>query len=1091
MISTTHDRKPSILTGMRYSPRLEQTCSRLLAVLLVVWLLLAGTGMTLAQGTLTDSLILRNATNGRLTFAPNTATTPAGSWRLTWPQSAGSTGSILYGTLTGSDVALSWLAPGINGQVLTLSGGVPTWASAPNWLTTGNAGLNTGSLGSPGPNYLGTNDAQDLPFVVNSIERMRIRNGSFIDWRNIVTAAGGHTGTVLTLDYRTATGGPYTQSGTTRGHWVSPVLGGAGLGTASSGTIVSFFSQYDIQAAGDNTGSLIGFQSRYNVNASSGGVSGEAIAFNATLQMPGGTIANHYGFRENDITAAGTITNKWGFRATPPGSATNYVGVQIDNIGLSGSQRRRPFFYNATNLNEQFLVNGAGFMALGDSSLSAKFVIADNAARTAAFTGQLINNFATSSTAAINKIGLDIASTGSWTGLAATNIGLRVLVSGGTTNYAATFTGGNVGVGTTAPAAAFHVDGTAGTPNVRLTSVSGAAAGTVPLGYDRVLIANNTGDVNQASYNAVVGTTAWLLAGNSITASWDGITGSFLGTTNTQDLVLNTNNVFRARLVGGAVNTGNLVLGTTAASPTNSTAASATDRLTVLGGDISLNSETNSAITRQILFRGTSGAGNFRVGADGGDIFWQGGGGQQLQMGSFWGIQLLGQRGVVGFPAFAAGAAANPHVNVILQQNAVTGLAITPTLTFTANQQEWRNNAGTALSVVNASGNFGLGVITGITAKLQVNANTTSGNAIQLDPHGVAAGNTSQIRFLELAANGTNYAAFRSADNMAANNIYTLPASVGTAGQTLTIASVTGTDATLTWSTAGSSIHEEVTAGTGDIRRRVAYTNGTVGNPGDYANDFMGVRTAATMTASGNYSGILTGTSNTASGQYSLVVGGASNQATNSYSSVLGGSFNIVGGQYSFVGSGTSNNVSGNYSAVPGGASNNVSSNYSLTAGQLNSVSGNNTFVFGYGASVSQSNSVVFNFPTAGTDATRVGINTNSPNTNLDVDGGVAIRPPANVQINANGATLTPGHRSYIVLDPNGGDRTGLILANGVQTGQILILRILETSGNFIQLPDAGANNASLTGNWVGRADDTITLIWSGVDWVELSRSNN
>lgn len=618
-------------------------------------------------------------------------------------------------------------------------------------------------------------------------------------------------------------------------------------------------------------------------------------------------------------------------------------------------------------------------------------------------------------------------------------------------------------------------------------SGSNVQLGWLPPGSDGQVLTLSGG---LPSWSASAG---WLTTGNTIAASWDGVSGSFLGTINAEDLVLNTNNVFRARLVGGATNTGNLVLGTTAASPTNSTATQATDRLTVLGGDISLNSENNSSIVRALLFRGTSGgtSGRFRVAADGGDIYWQGGGGQRLQMGSYWGIEISGARGVSAFPAFNAGAGTDPHVNMLLTQTGAPGLVITPAAGFTANQTEWRNNAGTALSVVNNAGNVGLGVITGITSKLQVNASTTSGNGIQLDPYAATAGSTSELRFLELQANGSNFIAFKSANSMPDNHTYVLPASIGTTGQVLAISSISGTTADLSWQTAGTSIFEEVTSGSGNIRRRLPYTSGTVGTPGLYAIDLMGVRTAATLTASGDYSAILGGTSNRADGNYGIVVGGANNRAATLHASVLGGSFNISNGQYSTIGGGSSNNITGNYSAIAGGSGNTVSSNYSLSAGQNNTVSGNNSFVFGYGANVTQANSVVFNHPTAGTDATRVGINTNTPSTSLDVTGGVVIRPPATINVPANNFTVTVGNNSYVVLNPGGANRTGLILSDGLQTGQILILRIIETTAFYISMPDAAANNVNLTGAWVGRADDTITLIWTGVDWVELSRSNN
>lgn len=593
------------------------------------------------------------------------------------------------------------------------------------------------------------------------------------------------------------------------------------------------------------------------------------------------------------------------------------------------------------------------------------------------------------------------------------------------------------------------VNGTVGTPNVTITSAGGAANVALPVGFDRVLVANNTGLVSQASASSIVNASAWTLTGNTGTTAYDGVTGNFIGTTDAQDWVWVTGGAFRGRLVGGALNTGNLVLGTTTASPINSNAAAATDRLTILGGDLSFNSESNAAITRQILFRGTAGGagGRFRIGSDGGDIAWQGGGGQTLQMASYWGIQLIGNRGVGGAPGFVGGAANDPTVNVIGTRTTAPLLATTPPAAFTSNQQEWRSSAGAALSIVDASGNLGVGATAALTAKLQINAASTTGNAIQLDPWGAAAENTGQIRFLELAANGANFAALRSADVMANSNIYTLPDAVGTAGQVLSIQTVTGNNATLTWSAAASSILEEVTAGNGNIRRRVAFTSGVVGLPGLFATDLMGARTLPSETASGPFSGLLAGQENTASGSHSSIVGGRLNTA------------------------------SGAFAHIPGGLSNTVSGAYSLA--------------FGYGATVTQDNTIVFNHPTAGDGLTRVGIDNNNPQTSLDIDGGLVVRPPANLQVTANNFTVNVGNRSYIVLDPNGVNRLGLILSDGLQPGQILILRILETAGNYVAMPDAAASNVNLTGLWVGRADDTITLIWSGANWIETSRSNN
>lgn len=52
---------------------------------------------------------------------------------------------------------------------------------------------------------------------------------------------------------------------------------------------------------------------------------------------------------------------------------------------------------------------------------------------------------------------------------------------------------------------------------------------------------------------------------------------------------------------------------------------------------------------------------------------------------------------------------------------------------------------------------------------------------IALDPHGVAAGNTMEIRFSELVANGANYVGFKAPDAIAANQIWVLPSADGAA----------------------------------------------------------------------------------------------------------------------------------------------------------------------------------------------------------------------------------------------------------------------------------------------------------------------
>ncbi|MBI2644989.1 beta-propeller fold lactonase family protein, partial [Candidatus Uhrbacteria bacterium] len=77
---------------------------------------------------------------------------------------------------------------------------------------------------------------------------------------------------------------------------------------------------------------------------------------------------------------------------------------------------------------------------------------------------------------------------------------------------------------------------------------------------------------------------------------------------------------------------------------------------------------------------------------------------------------------------------------------------------------------------------------------------TSHANAISISPFGTSAGNTGEMRFLELSANGSNYAGFKSPDSIAANIIWTLPNADGTNGQLLS----TNGSGTLSWATSTS-----------------------------------------------------------------------------------------------------------------------------------------------------------------------------------------------------------------------------------------------------------------------------------------------
>ncbi len=85
---------------------------------------------------------------------------------------------------------------------------------------------------------------------------------------------------------------------------------------------------------------------------------------------------------------------------------------------------------------------------------------------------------------------------------------------------------------------------------------------------------------------------------------------------------------------------------------------------------------------------------------------------------------------------------------------------------------------------------------------------TSVNSLLTLTPVSEAAGGTGQLRFRELAANGTSYVAFRAPDALSGNVLWTLPSTDGTAGQSL----VTSGSSVLSWASFASGMSNPMTA---------------------------------------------------------------------------------------------------------------------------------------------------------------------------------------------------------------------------------------------------------------------------------------
>lgn len=126
----------------------------------------------------------------------------------------------------------------------------------------------------------------------------------------------------------------------------------------------------------------------------------------------------------------------------------------------------------------------------------------------------------------------------------------------------------------------------------------------------------------------------------------------------------------------------------------------------------------------------------------------------------------------------------------------------------------------------------------------------------------------------------TNYVALRANSSIGTNNIYTLPASVGSANQVLSISSVAGNDATLTWTTVSAG------GSPGGSDTQVQFNDGGSTFGGDAGLTYN--KTTDTLTVTGDVAvngGDLTTTAGTAtifnSNATTLSIGGATSSTIN------------------------------------------------------------------------------------------------------------------------------------------------------------------------------------------------------------------
>lgn len=134
---------------------------------------------------------------------------------------------------------------------------------------------------------------------------------------------------------------------------------------------------------------------------------------------------------------------------------------------------------------------------------------------------------------------------------------------------------------------------------------------------------------------------------------------------------------------------------------------SASQTISVTGASSALSIAANGSQTNvaRLTFTGTSGTGDFVISGDGGDVFWQGGGGRALQMAAFHQIDFQGGRNTGTAPTFLNGSNGTYNVRVLNSGAAQIGLVVRAAATPTGDFLQVRTSAETVLGGWTAAGN--------------------------------------------------------------------------------------------------------------------------------------------------------------------------------------------------------------------------------------------------------------------------------------------------------------------------------------------------------------------------------------------------
>lgn len=313
--------------------------------------------------------------------------------------------------------------------------------------------------------------------------------------------------------------------------FVVDASGNVGIATATPNDMFSVANLFQVNSSGNitrigNAANTLGYTGGVLDLTSAGTLRFDDSILDNPLPLTTSDAALNVALRQSLVDAINDLytlaTTGGGSTLWSLNSNVIHPTTSTRDVAFGGNTSSAAFFFNATTelltltnttsgvsfrVDDQasdttpFVIDASGNVGVGTSSPTGKINSVQSGATTATNYSAVIENTSTNTTTnGINKFGLQITSTGSFTGAAGAatnNYGLYVnAVTGADNNYAAIFAGGNVGIGVTAPADALDVSG-----NIRLN-----ASGNQLRDYNGSNLVNNTsGTLNFGSTSITTG----------------------------------------------------------------------------------------------------------------------------------------------------------------------------------------------------------------------------------------------------------------------------------------------------------------------------------------------------------------------------------------------------------------------------------------------------------------------------------------------------------------------------------------------------------------------------------------------------------